>query len=586
MCSTTQPGSTHRPVRPRNRRGNIIVLSAALLSLVMGFAAFSIDIGYLTLVKGQLQSAVDAATLAAAMELNPHGNQADVEAAVKQSALEVARLNRVGPYPGLLLDSTTDIELGRRDWDASTQSFSLSFGPNAVPYNVVRVTGRLGGSGSGSSVNGSLPLFFAPAVGQNNVDMNVTSVATFQPRDMMLVLDYSGSMNDDTEFKSASTLGISTITDSITQMWNELGNPTYGSMPFTPQFITVGGIAASGTVPHVDVTWKGRQVSIQSTQPVTTVRLRFANGNTQTLTATGASGNFSGTGSNASSLIRKVWVLSGTNLFESPEGWGEDFSFDDSDLINYLGLNSVTYPNPSGSWSDFVSYVNTASSVNTAGFRHQFGIMCLINYWNEKYASASQSHNLWKCSTQPLTMTKNASDVLLDYIQEVEADDRCGLVIYTHHGSNGAIVESGLTLDLESLKPLYRQRQAGHYDSLTNIYAGIRQARLHIESSARPQAVRMIVLMTDGVANQPSSNPSLLALNEAQACLNARIRIMTISLGLGADTSLMQQIADLTDGVHFNVPGGATFSEYEAQLTAVFQQIAADRPLKLLPSGL
>jgi len=578
--------STHQPARRRNRRGNIIVLSACLLSLVMGFAAFSIDIGYLTLVKGQLQSAVDAATLAAAMELNPNADQADVEVAVKQSASDVAQLNRVGPYPGLLLDENTDIELGRRDWNPSTQSFSISFGPNATPYNIVRVTGRLGGSDTGSSVNGSLPLFFAPAVGQNNVDMNVTSVATFQPRDMMLVLDYSGSMNDDTEFKSIPSLGQSTVTGAITQMWNELGNPTYGSMPFTPQFITVGGVPASGTTPHIDVTWKGRQVTVQSTLPVISVRMTFANGNTQTFTPLPGEDTFSGTGGNASSLVRKVWVLSGTNHLESPEGLGEDFPFFNTDLINYLSLSDVTYPNPSGSWSDFVNYVNTSSHVNTAGFRYRFGTMCLINYWNEKYARASQSHNLWKCSTQPLHMTKNASDVLLDYIQEVEADDRCGLVIYTHNSSSGAIVESGLTSDLESLKPLYRQRQAGHYDSLTNIYAGIRQARLHIESNARPQAFRMIVLMTDGVANQPSGNPSQLALNEAQLCLNARIRIMTVSLGLGADTSLMQQIADLTGGVHFNVPGGATFSEYEAQLTAVFQQIAADRPLKLLPSGL
>ena len=50
------------------------------------------------------------------------------------------------------------------------------------------------------------------------------------------------------------------------------------------------------------------------------------------------------------------------------------------------------------------------------------------------------------------------------------------------------------------------------------------------------------------------------------------------------DDALMQQIADTTGGRHFNVPGGGTIEEYEAQLKDVFREIAADRPLRLLPA--
>ena len=39
------------------------------------------------------------------------------------------------------------------------------------------------------------------------------------------------------------------------------------------------------------------------------------------------------------------------------------------------------------------------------------------------------------------------------------------------------------------------------------------------------------------------------------------------------------------DSLHYNVPGGATFAEYQANLQAAFHQIAANRPLKLLPAN-
>ena len=93
----------------------------------------------------------------------------------------------------------------------------------------------------------------------------------------------------------------------------------------------------------------------------------------------------------------------------------------------------------------------------------------------------------------------------------------------------------------------------------------------------------LIILMTDGVATEPDPDPEAAAMAEATLCKNAGIRILTVSLGLGADQDLMQDIADETGGIHFNVPGGGTIASYEQQLMDVFQNIAADRPLKLLP---
>jgi Mg-chelatase subunit ChlD len=96
-------------------------------------------------------------------------------------------------------------------------------------------------------------------------------------------------------------------------------------------------------------------------------------------------------------------------------------------------------------------------------------------------------------------------------------------------------------------------------------------------------AYKVIVLMTDGKANMPSGrNPETYALQQAQLAADAGIKILTISLGADADKSLMDQIAQTTDGIHFNIPGGQTVAEYTADLKGVFAQIAKERPLKLV----
>ena len=44
----------------------------------------------------------------------------------------------------------------------------------------------------------------------------------------------------------------------------------------------------------------------------------------------------------------------------------------------------------------------------------------------------------------------------------------------------------------------------------------------------------------------------------------------------------MQQVADITGGAYFQIPGGQSVAQVKAQLEAVFAQVAADRPLKLV----
>jgi Mg-chelatase subunit ChlD len=201
----------------------------------------------------------------------------------------------------------------------------------------------------------------------------------------------------------------------------------------------------------------------------------------------------------------------------------------------------------------------------------------------DKQSSHTQTPALANVRAQPVTALKDAVEVFLSYMQQIQTEDRLGLVVY-NSASENAVLECELTPDLESVNDVVQARQAGHYNRQTNIGAGIQSARIELQDNARPGAFRMIVLMTDGQPNRPTNQSVGTALvnSEAAACAAIRIPIVSISLGGGADANLMQSVADDTRGAHFNIPGGQTASQYEEQLIEVFGQVAATRPLKLV----
>ena len=91
------------------------------------------------------------------------------------------------------------------------------------------------------------------------------------------------------------------------------------------------------------------------------------------------------------------------------------------------------------------------------------------------------------------------------------------------------------------------------------------------------------MLLTDGQANYPDPwTAKDLARAQAQQAANNNIQIITICLGADADTDLMQDIADITNGACFVIPGGHSVDEYKQQLDDIFARIADRRPLKLV----
>ncbi len=568
----------------RDRRGGILVLAAVVMIVVLALLALALDVSYLSLTKTQLQGAADAAALAGAMELSATDDPAVVRANALAAIQEVSSHQHNGDKSSLAVDAS-DVTFGKMSWNSATNSYTTAWGNAQTPYNVVKVRAERD-AGGGGSPDSRLPLFFAPVIGHSKATIGAVATASFQPRDIMVVLDFSGSMNDDSSFDGIATLGRTFVESNMQTMWTELGSPVYGNLTFTPKPATLKGVAASGTIPHIDVTYKRTSVTVQSSLLLSQVRLQFSNGATQSVTVSGGllTGTYAGSGSNAGKEITKCWVKSGTNGLLSTGNYGELFDFTAANIKTALGLN-ISYPYASGSWADYISKVQASSGdIKDAGYRDMYGYMTWIEYLQTQKESAAETADLWKTSEQPVGVLKDGVDEFIDYLTTIEAEDHVGLSVYTHSSSTGAILEHGLSTNLTQVKTTTRHRQAGHYTSMTNISAGMQVARTELVANARPRSFRMMIVMTDGQANEPTSTAVAKAavLTEANSAAAARIKILTISLGAGADTSLMQQVADITGGVHFNVPGGSNIATVRAQLQEVFRQIASSRPLRLV----
>jgi len=258
-----------------------------------------------------------------------------------------------------------------------------------------------------------------------------------------------------------------------------------------------------------------------------------------------------------------------------------------STILRQLGLQRTPYPYPSGSWGDYFNYVKGNESVWRAGYRYYYGGLTLMDYLQSQRPAANQTPDLWKAREQPLTAVKDAVLVFLSYMQQYPTDDKVGLASYTYTDGRGKL-EVPLTANYDLVETTSRHRQAAHYHTYTNIAGGMERARQELENNGREGTLKVMVLLSDGHTNWTKSNsynPTRArreAIDEADMAADIKLPIVTISLGADADTDLMQEIADITKGVHFIVPGGKDVNNYREDLFFIFSLIAADKSLKLV----
>jgi len=181
----------------RRRRAWKLWLTAIVAVAVL--AALAVDFGHVMLVRSQLQVAADASAVAAASSADLPRNR------MEAVARRFAGLHTAAGRP-VTLDSG-DVQYGT--WNARRRTFI----PSSTPGDAVRVISRTGGSGGSR-----FPRSFAGVLGNFSFARQASAVATARPRDIALVVDLSGTMNDGTA---------SDRTASMQQIYDDLGFGAY-----------------------------------------------------------------------------------------------------------------------------------------------------------------------------------------------------------------------------------------------------------------------------------------------------------------------------------------------------------------------
>ena len=114
-------------------------------------------------------------------------NSIAVEAA-RAMAAQVAEAN------GVYIDPTNDVRFGKRGFDEASGTWPIQW--DVAPFNVVQVVARRTGSDL-EQPDGEFPLAFGWAVGRDHVPIQTSATAFVEARDLVIVLDFSASMNDD-----------------------------------------------------------------------------------------------------------------------------------------------------------------------------------------------------------------------------------------------------------------------------------------------------------------------------------------------------------------------------------------------------
>jgi len=170
------------PVPANGRRGAMMVFIGVLMVIFIVGVALSIEYAHIQLARTELRTATDAAAKAAALELSRSQN---VDTAIA-TGTRVASENLIIGRPLLL--SPSDFRFGNSAQDRVSGRFD--FRDADTPINSVRVDGKR----TTASLGGGVALFFGGFFNVPFFEPTSTATATFINRDVVLVVDRSGSM--------------------------------------------------------------------------------------------------------------------------------------------------------------------------------------------------------------------------------------------------------------------------------------------------------------------------------------------------------------------------------------------------------
>ncbi len=198
------------------RKGSTLVLVVILLPFLMALLALAVDLGGLYTAKSQLQAAADAAALAGAGGLTISEDEAIAR------ATGCAAQNRVNGTAVAL--QTTDIVIGM--WDEETQAI---VDPPAGSWPcAIKVTTRA-----------EVKFALAGILGVHATPAAASAVAIVGARDIMLTLDYSGSMCYDSQLARIDRLGKTQVERMLENIWQDMVNGNHVSFPSLVRDVTI-----------------------------------------------------------------------------------------------------------------------------------------------------------------------------------------------------------------------------------------------------------------------------------------------------------------------------------------------------------
>ncbi len=574
----------------QSRRGAFMVMAVPFLVATMGFMAFGIDIAVITMTKTKMRNAVEAAALAAAQQITDAVQTTadgiteggDVSSSVQDAnsiAVEAAKAmaEKVAGLNGVYVDPETDVKFGKRYQDASG-TFHMIWGETAKPYNVVKVIARRDNSEEGKP-DSQLQLFFAGIMGEKTASVTTSAIAFIEARDIVLVLDYSGSMSYDSEFDAMSSyrLGKTAVEDNLDDIWNTLvdSGATYSNsaqLKFPPEGYGKINSAEGQYISSSDDDYIFWALDLDEVD---------ANGN-----------------------LKYPFPQEGKNYYGSLNG----------QPTGYTNKNL---------WKNYIRWVRSNGTVSNFGYRKKYGYRTLMGYLISQRKKNDQSEDLWRAPIYPFHAMKNGVTLFTQFLGGLEFGDHIGLVTYDDSSRVESVLNDDgvsetvnlgdelITNNYTDINTIQRHKQASHYAPYTGMGYGIRDARELLSSHGRAGARPTILVMTDGNANRSPSNWSLpgswdwddvtdfdgdgqadyqtgdrhkqYALWQAVEAANLGYTVHTMTVGEGADRDLMRAIAKACNGISIDAPGGATIDEMRSQLLIAFGKIAANvPPAKLL----
>ena len=565
-----------------DERGQSMPLMLTAMGLALIGGVLVVDIGLLLDERRQAQGAADFAALAAAQDLPRSATDPDVlvkiasAETVAHEYLEWNGFDETEPDVTHIVNSTYAGDVDK------------------IEVMVRRTRPWLFGS-----------LF---GLGDITVQGRAVAAANALPRDVAIVLDRSGSMclfSHGGPKGDCSYIGFATGSSSSTP------NPLTGDIPAQPGDMVVLGATSGNSGSYT----AGAGLTLMTTQDVGAsmtfstaqelastnpedLSMQHSGPNRQQLVATtlpNDGSNVAAIGSWQTGLSSHVAPAGSNRTLVFITGWEDGDGSGNPDL-NYVryGGEDLTRVDKNEAGTTFFAGVEVWI-LEDADISSASGSSFAVS-WDESVTRVAYAHAFYENVLQgglsgwePFDTMRSAADSFVDNFEpyvEGSPFDYMALVSY----NSAAQLEQGLTLDYIAPGNVFETALwAMIPENSTNIGHAIYEARTELENNGTLGHIKVIVLLTDGLANRyrsggtdaspvfsscsvPCTAAENYARDEAQKAADVGMAIYTIGLTGNAGETLLQDIANI--GANSGAGGQFFDVDNPADLNDTFNQIA------------